>query len=332
MEREKIKLFKHSDLHTHIGASVPSYNLFEQAKEEGIQLPNNIKSFNDFEESLKVLKREKHETYLNRFGLIQFLQSSPIAIEKSMFHAVSSAYRNSNITTLELRMNPMLRSRSRGTNYDIDSIIQYSIMGILKAVMVYNEVKAGIIIEIDRTFTEEMAIIVAEKAVKHSKNGTIIGFDMSGFVPKNFKIESFFEPFKIAKDGGLGITIHTGEITGPEEIWKILENIKIDRIGHGVKCIDDKNLMNEISKRNIILELCPTSNLRLGIIKDVKELNKIIRTFKDYGIKFCINSDGPEFLKQSVVNEFEFLYDNNILNYKEIEQIITESHHYSFIK
>ncbi len=330
MKDNGLTYLSNSDLHSHMGACVSPKTLWEIAMGEGLSLPSNIKNYWDFIKCIKSTKNEKHESYLNRFQLTQFIQSSPYAMEKSVYHAVSYAYTKCNITTLELRFNPFLRNRGRGTNYDIDSIIMSAIIGLNRATLAY-PIRAGLIIETDRTFTEDMAIIAAEKAVKY-KNMGIIGFDCSGHSPKNFKVNTFVEAFNIARKSGLGLTFHTGEVTDADEMMEIMKIIQPHRIGHGIKCVNDKKLMALLKDRGTVLEICPTSNLRLGIIKDIDELHKILDTLVHNKVKFCINSDGPVFLNVSVNDELVMLYQNKIFNGEEIEQLVRESHDYTFIK
>ncbi|MDX2174028.1 MAG: adenosine deaminase [Bacteroidota bacterium] len=314
-----------SDLHCHLGATTSAHLLWDLAHEQGLKLPT--KDYWEFVDQIDVKKNEKHKIYLDRFKLTQFIQSSPLAVEKSVYNAISSAFRKSKITTLEIRFNPLLRNRSG--DFDIDQIIISAIIGMKRACVVY-PVRAGIIIETDRTFDEEKAIIAAKKAVKYKSDG-IVGFDMSGFSSPEFNLKTFKKAFEIAKEGGLKTTMHTGEVTGTEEMWEIVNYFKPNRIGHGIACVKDRELMKHISNANIVLELCPTSNLRLGIIKDIEELRKIINTLKENNVKFCINSDGPEFLKISVSDELSLLYSNGILNLEEIKELATVSHDYSFI-
>jgi len=325
-EDKNLQPLKLTDLHCHLGASTSVNILWDLAHEQGLKLPT--KDYWEFVDQIGVKGNEAHKTYLDRFKLTQFIQSSPLAIEKSVYNAIASAFRKCNITTLELRFNPLLRNR--GGDYDIDQIITSAIIGLKRACVVY-PVKAGIIISTDRTFSGDQASIAAMKAVKY-KNDGIVGFDMSGHSPEDFEISDFYEAFKIAKDGGLGITIHTGETTGVDEMWKILENIKPDRIGHGVACVEDQGMMAFLAADDIVLELCPTSNLRLGIIKDIDHLHKVIDTLRHNKVKYCINSDGPEFLKSSVSDELGMLYEQKILDKNEIIELVNASHQYSFIK
>lgn len=327
MQLEKLDL---AELHAHLGACVSGKMLWEIAKDEGLSLPSDIKDYWSFIKCIKVIKNEKHRSYLKRFQLPQYIQSSPYAIEKSVYHAISYAYTKCNITTFELRFNPLLRNRGRGTNYDMDSIIMSAIIGLNRASLSY-PIKSGLIIEVDRAFTKDMTVIAAKKAIKYKDMG-IVGFDCSGYSPKGFKVSTFVKAFNIARDGGLGTTFHTGEEYGADEMMEVMKKIKPDRIGHGVKCIENKKLMDMVYRLNTVLEICPTSNLRLGIVKNMEEFHNIFETLKNNGIKFCINSDGPVFLNTSVNDELINLYQNKIFNGNEIKKLVKESHKYSFIE
>lgn len=322
---EKLDL---SDLHCHLGAAVSVRALWEIAHEQGISLPKKIKNYWDFMKHIKVVKNEPHDTYLDRFKAVHKIQSSPLAVERSMYHAVSHAYTKCNITTLEIRMNPMLRNLDN--YYDLDMIIFNACIGVKKAIMMY-PVKAGIILGIERKFTPEQAEIIATKAAKYKSHG-VVGIDVSGHSPRNFKVGKFTKAFNIAREAGLGLTFHTGEVTGSDEMLEVMKKIKPHRIGHGIKCIDDQKLINLLRDRETVLEICPTSNMRLGVINDIEELHKIMDVVHTNKLNFCINSDGPVFLNISVNDELIMLYENKIFNGEEIKDIVMKSHKYSFIE
>lgn len=316
-----------SDLHCHLGASVSVRALWEIAHEQGITLPKKIKNYWSFMKHIKVVDNEPHDAYLERFKAVHEIQSSPQAVERSVYHAVSHAYTKCNITTLEIRMNPMLRNRNN--IYDLDRIIFNACMGINKAMMMY-PLRAGLILAIERGFDGGMAEIIAHKAVKYKSHG-VVGIDVSGKSPINFEVKKFEKAFAIAKEAGLGLTFHTGEVTGADEVKEVINIIKPDRLGHGIKCITDKGVMESLSEKGIILEICPTSNLRLGVVKDMDEFHHIFETLRLNNVKFCINSDGPVFLNISVNSEYNMLHHHKIFNAQEVEQLIKESHDYTFI-
>lgn len=247
---------EYTDLHTHLGGSVSAQDLWEIAHEQGIRLP--IKGYWEFVNLIKGKPTDlfSHEEYLEKFKLTEKIQSSPLAVERSVYSMIANGYIHGNVTTVEVRFNPMLRGSSV---YDLDMILTHAIIGMKKACLVY-PVKAGIIITTDRGFTERQNIILAEKAAKYSRDG-VVGFDVSGKSEK-FDIQSVKRSYEIAREAGLGLTIHTGEVTGNEEVMEIIKELRPNRIGHGISVASDDYLMTAIAGIGISLEICPISNIR----------------------------------------------------------------------
>jgi adenosine deaminase len=93
------------------------------------------------------------------------------------------------------------------------------------------------------------------------------------------------------RDAGLGIEIHAGEQAGPASVWDALDHGRPDRIGHGVRAFEDQRLIEALRARDVHLEFCPTSNLRLGLVSDIRQLP--IAQAHDCGLSFSINTDDP---------------------------------------
>lgn len=288
------------DLHAHLGASTPIHTLWEISREMGINI--GTKDYFEFMENMRVPNSIAHTAYLSKFDLTQKIQSFPDAIEKSVYAAVGKAYTKYRLRAMELRFNPLLRNQ-KGM-FDLDAIILHATIGMKKAMLAY-PIKVGLIIETDRTFTPEHSIILAQKAVQH-KNEGIVGFDMAGFTPDGFDMLAHKEAFKVAKDGGLGITVHAGEVHGKEELWKCLE-LNPDRIGHGIKCLEDKDLVEEIRHRGITLEVCPTSCVMTKVVRDKESMVNIVKDLMDNRLNVTLNTDGSEFLETSIKQEYELM-------------------------
>src|SRR6201993_3059965 len=167
-----------AELHPHLGGSVSSDTLWSLAHRQGIALP--VKDFWDFDRlvtvsdprgvpDLDALDRIYHWTEL--------IQSSPTAVERSVHAAIGGAYRSQGITTLEVRFNPM--KRNRGGERDLDHIILAAIRGLDLASLEYPQVRAGLILMMDRTFSAEQNSIIVEKAIRWSTRG-IVGIDIAG--------------------------------------------------------------------------------------------------------------------------------------------------------
>src|SRR5213596_4400728 len=200
-----------AELHTHLGASVASDILWSLAHEQGIALP--VKDYWEFARLVTV--SDPHGVAdLDALDAIyhwtELIQSSPLAVERSVHGAIGGAYRSQGITTLELRFNPM--KRNRGGERDLDHIILAAIRGLDVASLEYPQVRAGLILMMDRTFTADQNMVVIEKAIRWAPRG-VVGIDIAGPRPGGERYDySQVQPMvDAARAAGLGVTIHVGE-------------------------------------------------------------------------------------------------------------------------
>ena len=218
-----------------------------------------------------------------------------------MYEVVSGAYRKANITTLELRYNPM--KRNRGGERDLDHIIVASIRGLERALLEY-PVKAGLIFSCDRTFTYAQNEIVVDKAVAYRRRG-VVGVDMAGPANPDFHYRDYAPLFKKARKAGLGVTIHAGEDEGWQSVEEVVDHLEPDRIGHGIHAAENAGLCKKLAERGILLEICPSSNLHTQVVKDADELGAYITAFKRNKVRFSFNTDGPEMLQTTLRDELK---------------------------
>ena len=320
-----------AELHTHLGSSVDAAILWSIAHRQGIRLPS--KNFWDFEEMITLGEKKKNrniqELHDKFFYWTELIQSSPEAINEAVTGVIGGGYRNANIILQELRFNPMFRNR--GGEKDLDHIIMASLWGVDRAVLQYPQVKAGIILMADRSLQYRENEIIIKKAVKYKDKG-VIGVDIAGPQKKSFSMKKHAKLFAVARKAGLGLTIHAGEEGSLDELRFVVRSIQPERIGHGILCVKDRALMDDVRKRGIVLETCPTSNLRNSIVKNVSELRKIYKILLQNKIKFTINTDGPEMYRTNIYKEQEFLRLNKILTKKQIERCNQWAFEASFIK
>jgi len=326
-----------ADLHVHLGATTSPHFLWELAHKQGLRLPE--KDYYAFIKQISLSRSKSHSQYLKKIGsqandskhspfnITHTIQSSPLAIEECVHTAIAGAYRKSGISLIELRFNPMFRNKNG--EHDLDKVILSAVMGLKRATIEY-PVKAGLIFESDRQFTEEQHLVIVQKALLFKAFG-IVGFDISGPNPPHFSIDSLIKPFALARKNGLKTTIHTGEFTSYEEVWEVVRKLKPDRIGHGIKSTDDPKLVDYLASHKIPLELCPSSNIITGVVSGWEELRERIQILYKAGVVLTINSDGPEFMQTDVNNEFQLLMKHKILTLDEIQNSIKNSHTYSFI-
>src|SRR5215813_3430092 len=167
-----------AELHTHLGASVASDIMWSLAHEQGIALP--VKDYWEFDRLVTIADARRVDSLdaLNDiYHWTELIQSSPLAVETSVHAAIGGAYRSQNITTLELRFNPM--KRNRGGERDLDHIIMASTRGLDRAALEYPLVRAGLILMMDRTFTRDQNEVIIEKAIRYAPRG-VVGVDIAG--------------------------------------------------------------------------------------------------------------------------------------------------------
>src|SRR4026209_2547685 len=291
------------------------------AHAQGIKLPT--KDYWEFRDMITVSPRRNRsfDGYLQLFHWTELIQSSPIAVERAVYEVVGGAYRKNNVTTMELRFNPM--KRNRGGEQDLDHIIAAAARGMDRATLEY-PAKPGLIFCLDRAFPFELNEIIAEKAISWRDRG-VVGVDIAGPESSTFRVADYRRLFRRARQYGLGITVHTGEAGPVDEIARVVELLEPDRIGHGVKSAYDPRAMEMIRGRGIVLELCPTSNLNTRVVSGWDEFRWIFDTFRCNGLRFTINTHGPEMLKTYIRDEMAQLGRLGILSGVDQEQAAATS-------
>ena len=132
----------------------------------------------------------------------------------------------------------------------------------------------------------------------------LVGFGLAGD-ELHFPPNLFTKTFNMLKDAKFPITVHAGEWDGPENIRNAINLLHPTRLGHGVRSIEDINLVKEIIERNIVLEVCPTSNVATKIYENY-ESHPVKKLF-DAGVKITVNSDDPPFFNASIAGEYEVM-------------------------
>jgi adenosine deaminase len=143
-----------------------------------------------------------------------------------------------------------------------------------------------------------------EKCLALYKAGLIVGIAIAGPEQRN-PVKPYQKTLARLHEAGVGIEIHAGEWCGPESVWDALEHGYPDRIGHGVSLFQDHELLERVQERRIHIEMCPTSNLKTGSISSIEA--HPIRTARDLGLSFSINTDDPGPFECSLASEIELL-------------------------
>lgn len=323
------------DLHIHLGGAVAPHILWSIAHQQGFKLP--VKNYFDFVELItarpgKVASLDDYLKIMHTWT--EKIQSSPSAIERSVYEVIGKEYRGSNVTLMELRFNPA--KRNLNSELDLDHIIHAAIRGMDRAMLEYG-VRAGLIFCLAREFDEKLNSIILEKAIKYRTRG-VVGIDLAGTEKNAMELspqqaKKYEELYRHAREAGLQTTVHTGETagTGAEGLMNVVERLQPKRIGHGIRAWRDEAAMKVLRERDIVLELCPTSNLHTRAVEGIEEFKEIVRTFLDRKVKITINTDGPYLLDTDMRREVELLERNNVLTPEQVDQTFVWSRQYSFL-
>jgi adenosine deaminase len=161
-------------------------------------------------------------------------------------------------------------------------------------------IETRIIVTGERHFGPERVIAAAEYAAR-SRNPLVTGFNMAG-EERMGRVADYARAFDIARDAGLGITIHAGEVCGPFSVSDALDIVRPSRIGHGVRAIEDADLVRRLADLGTVLEVCPGSNIALDVFPDF-EIHPL-RALQAAGVRVTLNSDDPPFFHTSLAREY----------------------------
>lgn len=163
------------------------------------------------------------------------------------------------------------------------------------------QIVARIIITAVRHYGADAATKVAKQALK-DKLPCVTGFGLGGD-EANFPPRLFQEAYAIAEEGGLLCTTHAGEFADASYMIEAMDYLPIKRIGHGIHGIHSPETLARLKDKNIALEICPSSNIALGIYKNLSE--HPLPLFLDAGIAVSLNSDDPPFFRTTIADEYE---------------------------
>jgi len=177
-----------------------------------------------------------------------------------------------------------------------------------------------------RQFGPEKAQEVAELAVQH-RSSNVVGFGIGGD-EQQAGPELFRDIYAYAAESGLRLTAHAGESAGPESIWGAL-NLRAERIGHGLTAYQDSELIEELSKRQVPVEICLTSNLRTGCCPSLAE--HPARNYFDHGLMITLNTDDPAMFGTSLNREFQLAQDTFGFTDEHLRELARNSFEASFL-
>jgi aminodeoxyfutalosine deaminase len=177
-----------------------------------------------------------------------------------------------------------------------------------------------------RHFGSAEAQRVAELAVQH-QDRNVVGFGIGGD-ERRAGPELFRDVYAYCADHGLRLTAHAGETTGPESIWGAL-NLRAERIGHGLTAQQDRDLMQELSQRQVPMEICVTSNLKTGVCPTIAE--HPVKRYFDEGVMVTLNTDDPAMFETSLSREYQLVQENFGFSDEHLRELARNSFEAAFL-
>jgi adenosine deaminase len=163
------------------------------------------------------------------------------------------------------------------------------------------DIEARLIAICIRHLGPDRALALAQQVVAEP-HPYVVALGMGGDEGK-FAPAEFAPAYRLAHENGLGCTIHAGEVRGPESVWAAIRDLPVTRIGHGVRSSEDPKLLEELVRRGIALEVCPGSNLALGLYPNraAHPLHRLIEA----DVRVTLSSDDPPFFHTTLGTEYD---------------------------
>ncbi len=237
------------------------------------------------------------ENFLGKFDTLRLFYRSPEVIDRITREAIEDAARD-NVRYLELRFTPVALSRAE--RFPLHDVMEWVCASAREGAKKYG-VTVRLIASVNRHESVELAEQVIWIAADHSTKG-IVGVDLAGNEAQ-YPAKPFLPLFKEARQAGLHITIHAGEWSGPENVREAIENFQANRIGHGVRILEDEHVTTLARERKTTFEVCMTSNYQTGVVQSLAAhpAAKMIAA----GLDVTINTDDPSISQITLSKEYQ---------------------------
>lgn len=183
------------------------------------------------------------------------------------------------------------------------------------------EVRVGLVPDLVRNKGPEQGAETLDRVAECLDLG-VVGVGLGGS-EHEFPPEPYESVYGRARELGLRTSAHAGEAAGPESMWGAIRALRVDRIGHGTRAVEDPALVDYLAEHRIPLELCPISNLRTGVIESIRD--HPARTYLERGIPLSVNTDDPKMFGNTLVDEFTALMSELEFTRAEVCRLIFEA-------
>jgi len=292
--------FPKVDLHRHLEGSIRLRTLVEIGRSHGLEMmeTGNLRPLVQIGED----EPYTFENFLSKFATLRLFFRSPEVIGRITREAIEDAAAD-NVRYLELRFTPVALSRSQ--DFPLHEVMDWVVEGAQKSEQELG-IKVGLIASVNRHESLELAEQVVGLAVERKGKG-IVGLDLAGS-EATAKATPFIGLFKEARESGMQFTIHAGEWGGPENVFEAISKFQSERIGHGVRVMEDRKVVALARERGTTFEVCITSNHQSGVVPVLTDhpFSRMLSA----GLNATLNSDDPSISQIVLSDEVRIASEN----------------------
>ena len=272
-----------TDIHRHLDGNIRIETILQLGQKFNLTLPaTSIEALRPF---VQVIEAEPNlVAFLSKLDLGVAVLGDLEACYQVAYENVEDA-KNARIDYAELRFSPYYMALKH--NLPVQGVVETVVAGVAAGSKDFN-VKTNLIGIMSRSYGTEACQIELDGLL--SQKDKLVAIDLAGD-ELGKPGDLFVNHFKQVRDAGLRVTVHAGEAAGPESIWQAIQSLGAERIGHGVKAIEDLKLMDYLVANNIGIESCITSNIQTSTIADITQ--HPIKKFLNHGVMASLNTDDP---------------------------------------
>ncbi len=283
------------ELHRHLEGSLRLKTMLDVARAHGITVPASTGQLSSL---VQVQSSEPftYQNFLAKFNTLRMFYRSPEIIYRVTREAIEDAAAD-NVRYMELRFTPVALSRAE--RFPLGEVMDWVCDSAAKAAQ-QSKIQVGLIASVNRHESVELAEQVAWLAADRRERGQL-ALDLAGNEAE-FSAEPFLGVFKEAHQAGLKITVHAGEWGGAANVREALEILDADRIGHGVRVMEDPKTVKLARERATPFEVCVTSNFQTGVVKSL-EAHPLMKMLES-GLNVTLGTDDPSISRITLSDEY----------------------------
>lgn len=319
---KRFRLLPKVDLHRHVEGSLRLDTMLEIARQHDLDLPSDVL---DLSSLVQMQDQDNFDfrTFLAKFNTLRLFYRSPEVIDRITREAVEDAAKD-NVKYLELRATPVALSRAE--RFPLHDVTDWMLTASQEAARKFG-IAVNVVLSVNRHEDPQLAEQVAWLAVEHMRKG-VVGLDLAGNEAE-FAAEPFLSIFNEARQAGLHLTVHAGEWGPAANVREAIEKFNAERIGHGVRVLEDDAVVELARERGTAFEVCVTSNQQTGAVS--MHASHPLIAMLNRGLNVTLNTDDPSISRITLSHEYHVVVDELGLSEEALKERIVAAAQSAFL-